>query len=271
MFRCSRYVGIVFLSVSLSSPQLYAAEGPTPPIDAIWKDVWKGALVEAEAAINRVDVTAHHNEIELLRGALLWEKHDYKHAIETLSRMRPVYDELQRKISAAKIFGGAKDQAASENELNYFRLYTYLALSKATSGQMDDDAESDFLRILSNPSRAEESTEGAMIVDTLNYFGAIEFSLGRYERALGSFLQVHDIWRINSLLNTEPAKSTEYNIACAYAKLRQADMAIVWLEKSLSLNPQNRWKKLLSDKDLDDIRHDKSFLDFIKGHNSDAR
>lgn len=271
MVRPLACVGIVYLLGSLYSPQLVAEE-LTHPVDAIWQEIWKGSLVKAEAEIDRLDAKRYRNEIELFHGAVLWEKKDYKQAIQILSRIKPVYDERQEKISTARISSASGNQAASDDELNYFRLYTYLALSKAGSGQMNEDVEADFIRVLSNPPIAAQSTRSNLLLDTLTYFGATELVLGRYERALGSFLQAHYIMKGGSaLLNSEYARAGEYNVACAYAKLHQPDMAIVWLKKSLSSNLESRWATILSDHDLDDIRHDQKFLDFIKERQSDVR
>lgn len=81
------------------------------------------------------------------------------------------------------------------------------------------------------------------------FMGSSLHSLGRYEEAIAAFEK-------NVAIANNP--SSMYNIACGYSRLKQADKAFEWLERSL-INGAAYSVNLETDADLENIRKDERF------------
>ena len=53
-----------------------------------------------------------------------------------------------------------------------------------------------------------------------------------------------------------------YNLACEYAKRGDAEAAVTWLRKTVSMEGFDRWDLIRYDADLRPIRHSKAFREF---------
>jgi tetratricopeptide (TPR) repeat protein len=70
------------------------------------------------------------------------------------------------------------------------------------------------------------------------------------------------------LVATRPADPTaHYNLACRYALLKQADMAIVALRKAIELGYRD-FRFMEKDRDLDSIRKDPRFRQLVRDYRS---
>ena len=56
--------------------------------------------------------------------------------------------------------------------------------------------------------------------------------------------------------------ATKYNIACAYAYIRDENKSILWLNKSLKRNKEYRLNLIFTDHDLDMVRDTLEFKKF---------
>ena len=116
--------------------------------------------------------------------------------------------------------------------------------------------------------RAQKWTEAASaleeIVKTEPNNGRAWFLLGSSRHQLGQYEKAVEAYEKNIPISRNP--TAMYNLACAYARLKQTDKAFEWLEKSINgnngfgLNPD-------ADEDLVNLKSDaryKKMLDLIE-------
>lgn len=260
------------LLLYLSLWNICQAGSDTDPVlmEKIWKLIENSNIDEAQSLLYKIDPVSNHNELSLYRGAIFWQQKNYQQSNKILSEIMPFYDQRHEDIQEKRIDLVVNHQAR-QDELNYLRLYIYLSVGKVALGQRNEITEKYLLNVMANLPMAAESS--AQYSDAISHYAYTEFALGKYERALGAYLQTYYILNRRSLEDTEYARLVEYNIACTYAKMGQADETVMWLKKVILLKPEKSilwtaekfWNLILIDHDLDGVRNDETFRKFIVG------
>ena len=161
---------------------------------------------------------------------------------------------------------------SNEKKVLYGELKTLHGRLRFHLGQKDESVLEDLLAGISSYHTVSYIPDG----ESLQFSALIYFSSGRYEKAIFYWNQLltrpgaaESIAEKNETKESEGIKdfyhATEYNIACAYAKLGNVDQTLSWLRKSLVHKPKERLQSILTDHDLDNVREDSRFKDFIRG------
>jgi tetratricopeptide (TPR) repeat protein len=151
----------------------------------------------------------------------------------------------------------------------YYRLKALSGKARYHLGQTDESVRMDLMDGLSyedkDPMISVPDIEGLQILALMS------LSAGRYEEAIGYWGRVvvggEKLAKSRDLSDKEKEffHATEYNIACAYSKLGKVERVLEWLGKSVSYKPEERLEFILADRDLDNVRDDPRFLEFISG------
>ena len=156
-----------------------------------------------------------------------------------------------------------------DKRLDYYGLKALTGKVRYQLGERDDSVRKDLMAGVSYDDNAP--LIAMPDAQALQFVAILSLTMGHYEQAVfywGRTLKV-----VKKIFSAEPdgggeaaddfIHATEYNIACAYAKLGKIDKTLTWLKKSLIYKPEERIEFIMTDHDLDNVRKDQKFKQFI--------